>query len=547
MIKSRSYTLAFFLTLILLLNIDIPSVAAMTTSPPTMTADSLVKMTVAARATKISGNVTKLHLGLRIATEVKIDDVFYKDTSIVTQENSYLKMKYEDGTQVIVGPKSKIVITEFFNSISGEGDSILIKKKNILSLLNGSVRVKVQKSQDDKSDQSGQEKFSIKTKSAAISAMGTEFQVFFNNQNGITSLITYEGNVAIVKFNEFEDKDIDITDSKIEMSQALHSDKVRIVKAGHYSAVSENIKITTIPIKISSNEFEVLSTLESDENKLLSMAEELNKDSLAHMLTLVDLTSEEHNDKNIRDKYGRIVKSAYDTKNKENKEKEVKKEKIITSSEINNKFQISYGTLGQKLQVKNVNGVDSKKTYNSDLGYKVKLLYENKLSTGCKWFITGGIKGIQFASPKNFIFNQGKEIFLYGNLGMKFLATNKLKINTGATYEEDVFINQVTELKVKNVPRPKLDAGIEFELYKNEFFSFYSELELRYIFRTHYQTIIYKEGYGSNVNFRFNIVSDVKTGITTNINWSYDQQKTSLYTEVVRNQFDIGIGYYVLL
>ena len=65
-----------------------------------------------AKVLKIRGAVTKLLPGATQATLVQEGDDLLEDTSIVTGEKSFIKIKFIDKSELNMGPESKIVIAE---------------------------------------------------------------------------------------------------------------------------------------------------------------------------------------------------------------------------------------------------------------------------------------------------------------------------------------------------------------------------------------------------------------------------------------------------
>lgn len=84
-----------------------------------------------------------------------------------------------------LGPNSQMVINAFPK-----------KEAGIITLVKGQIRSQVTKDYMEMEDKS-KSKLYIKTKTAAMGIRGTDFQVNFNPQNQNTSLITFEGKVAM--------------------------------------------------------------------------------------------------------------------------------------------------------------------------------------------------------------------------------------------------------------------------------------------------------------------------------------------------------------
>lgn len=243
-----------------------------------------------AEVVKLRGDVTQLSPGALAAKRVNLGDKFLEDTSILTGPKSFVKLKYVDETEMNIGPDSKIVISEVKKDSGG-----------IISLLKGQIRTQVQK--DAKKPE--ENKFFVKTRTAALGVRGTEFQTVFNPENKVTSLVTFEGKVAMAKFDEVKatqaaskEKEIvrDATTNEVSieetskgsvsekdvLNKALKSKDTVLVPEGLYSGTSENLVKASIPVKISPVQLNVLYKNEelSDKDSGIK-AKEITKDDLS--------------------------------------------------------------------------------------------------------------------------------------------------------------------------------------------------------------------------------------------------------------------------
>jgi hypothetical protein len=144
---------------------------------------------VIAYVSKVRGHVTVLPPGAIKARRVIKNQKLYEDSSILTTAKSFVQVRYLDGSTLNLGPKSKIVLVE-------------LKKKTgvgVISLLKGKIRASIAKRSAQ--NRNGKNKFFVKTRSAALGVRGTVFQTTFNPQNDVTSLLTFEGKVAIAKID----------------------------------------------------------------------------------------------------------------------------------------------------------------------------------------------------------------------------------------------------------------------------------------------------------------------------------------------------------
>lgn len=245
-----------------------------------------------AEVVKMRGEITQLSPGSKTARKVVMGDKFLEDTSIVTGPKSFIKIKFIDQSELNVGPESKIVITEMKKESAG-----------IISLLKGRIRTEVQK--ENLKDQKNQNKFFIKTRTAAMGVRGTDFQTIYNPDNKITSLLTYEGEVAMAKVDEktYEMLEnaperevvrdeltkgpsvVDIPGKKLdeieELNKVLKHKSTVLVPPGQNSFSSDSLKKISLPIKISPVQLDALYKNEEFKEK---SADQLNLQDAADSL-----------------------------------------------------------------------------------------------------------------------------------------------------------------------------------------------------------------------------------------------------------------------
>ena len=220
-----------------------------------------------AEVVKIRGEVTQLSIGVRFARAVALGDKFEEDTSIVTGPKSFVKIKFIDNSEINIGPESKIIITAM------KKDSV-----GIISLLKGRIRTEVEKN----SDKPRENKFFIKTRSAALGVRGTDFQTIYNPENKMTSLLTFKGEVAMAKIDEnsyekLEQSTVKVIErdevtkvpeikksiikntDEIEVLNKVLSNKAAVlVPPGQNAFSSDVLKKPSLPVKISPVQFEAL-------------------------------------------------------------------------------------------------------------------------------------------------------------------------------------------------------------------------------------------------------------------------------------------------
>jgi hypothetical protein len=245
---------------------------------------TLAKAPVVADTILVKGKVTILPPKTVQARLLKVGDQLIEDTSILTETKSVARLRFRDGSELTLGPNSKVVLTEM-----SHGDVSLV------TLLKGKLRTKVEKTPKDTQGMNegfiNQNKFLLKTRSAAMGVRGTEFQTIYNPTNKVTSLLTFEGEVAMAKIDEKTSKTIDqlddqkmvsqnvdvvresnLTPTKVEAPQAhesnadvqhiqkiLRKSEVSIVKVGQVSTSSDSLEKSTGPVKIHPVQFALLS------------------------------------------------------------------------------------------------------------------------------------------------------------------------------------------------------------------------------------------------------------------------------------------------
>ena len=161
-------------------------------------------------------------------------------TTVITGARSFVRLLFVDSTQLNVGPDTTMKI-----EATKPGEASLV------DLVGGQIRAKVTKDPLLNHDASApvKEKMVVKTKTAAMGIRGTDFNVSFNQQNNITALITFEGNVAMAK----------MAGPTASPMAALHQDQgVQSVGAGQFSGVQPDQPQASIPVKISPSQLETL-------------------------------------------------------------------------------------------------------------------------------------------------------------------------------------------------------------------------------------------------------------------------------------------------
>ncbi len=221
---------------------------------------SLYLISFAIAAAEDTATVIKL-LGKVTATlkdgkvfEVKLDQTLPEGTKLETAEKSFVKLLFIDKSQMNLGPKSAIEIASFPKNQAG-----------VINLVEGQIRSKVTKDYMQMDDKSKSKLF-IKTKSAAMGIRGTDFQVNYNPQNENTSLITFEGAVAMGGIDRAVRDDVL---NRETLEKLVSDEKAVMVKEGQFSAVTQIAERPMIPSLLAPTQLESLKNNETgiNENK----------------------------------------------------------------------------------------------------------------------------------------------------------------------------------------------------------------------------------------------------------------------------------------
>ncbi|MEE2671513.1 MAG: FecR domain-containing protein [Bdellovibrionota bacterium] len=194
-----------------------------------------------AKVLLVKGDVTKLSPGEMQASAVKKGDLLVEDTSIVTKDKSFVRLKFSDHSTMNVAPKSMAVISKLPK-----------EKASVVKLLNGIVKAQVDKNIKLKT----KTKLIVKTPNAVLGVRGTKFQSIFNPKNKTTSLITVEGEVAMAKSKAepLKEVEVDTLDKTFENPK-----EVIEVPAGKYTGVSETIEKPIEPVKIAPEQYNAIA------------------------------------------------------------------------------------------------------------------------------------------------------------------------------------------------------------------------------------------------------------------------------------------------
>lgn len=198
---------------------------------------------VIGKVIKVRGEATILEPRSAKASKLFKNKDIKEDSSILTKKGSIVIIRFKDKTRMVIGPKSKVIVQHVGK-----------QKQGIVSLLKGKIRASVSKNTKKNI------KFVVKSKTAAMGVRGTTFQATFNPNNNVTSLLTFNGEVAIIKKNKItQRKKVSIK----ELKEKLTSKNAVLVKEGRYAGVTDNLLKATVPVKISPKQFVLLKYNES--------------------------------------------------------------------------------------------------------------------------------------------------------------------------------------------------------------------------------------------------------------------------------------------
>jgi DNA-binding ferritin-like protein len=221
----------------------------------TLSASQAQARKVIAKVVRMKGNVSALFPGAQAAKALKKGDPIPEDTSILTGENSFARLKFVDGSSSSVGASSKIVVMR--------GGT---KETTLVGLLKGRLRSNIRKAESRKKKnklKKGTHVFIVKSRNASIGVRGTDFLSIHNTANKVTSLMTFGGSVGIAKIR----RDFLLPDVKkrilgkmtrTDYDAILNSKDAEIVKKGRYSGVVPAHEFATIPVRVSPVQYTTL-------------------------------------------------------------------------------------------------------------------------------------------------------------------------------------------------------------------------------------------------------------------------------------------------
>lgn len=193
--------------------------------------------------------MVKAKLATGEVQDVKADQSLPEGAVLQTAEKSFVKLLFIDKSQMNLGPNSQMIINTFPK-----------KEPGIITLVKGQIRSQVTKDYMEMDDKS-KSKLYIKTKTAAMGIRGTDFQVNYNAENNNTSLITFEGKVAMASIEKATQTQ---RFDQSALEKVVSSEKAVMVEKGQVSAVNLNVaERAMLPTKLGTKQIEALENNET--------------------------------------------------------------------------------------------------------------------------------------------------------------------------------------------------------------------------------------------------------------------------------------------
>jgi len=187
----------------------------------------------------IKGNVK---IQERPRTILQKGDYISQGETIVTASSSLIKVSFPNASTIFLGPNSSVKL-------------FMLEEKgtNLINLLKGQIEAQYQKNPDGKGL-----KAIVKTNTAALGVRGTQFLVTYNPVNNITSSVTFEGHVSLIK-NQKRWNDIcsqSASSCTKVLDQALQKTHLaQIIPAGGMSQVFPQQFRPSIPVALNKAQF----------------------------------------------------------------------------------------------------------------------------------------------------------------------------------------------------------------------------------------------------------------------------------------------------
>ncbi len=187
-------------------------------------------------ATIIKGEV-KIQLPDGKIQELTKELMITEGATILTGEKSFVKLVFIDQSMINLGSSSEVKITSFTKNNPG-----------IISLIRGQIRSQVTKNYMELEDKNKSKLF-IRTTTAALGIRGTDFQVNFEKKREETTLVTFEGKVAM---NKLDSNTNHQNLNQRDLDKILERNDRIVVSRGEFSNVNRDTRRMEPPRRMDS-------------------------------------------------------------------------------------------------------------------------------------------------------------------------------------------------------------------------------------------------------------------------------------------------------
>lgn len=214
-------------------------------------------------------------------------DLSLPEGSIIkTSDKSFVKLVFIDESTMSVGVNSIVKITSFPKDKAG-----------ILTLVRGQIRSKVTKDYMEIEDKNKSKLF-IRTRSAAMGIRGTDFQVNFDDAIEETTLVTYEGRVAMNKLdNDQREREL----NQVDLDRVLERKERIIVNRGEISNINRETRRMERPVRLDIKMIESLKSSEAPREKI-NERKIIQKEEMRKPERLDNLNGKQERSSEVRDK-----------------------------------------------------------------------------------------------------------------------------------------------------------------------------------------------------------------------------------------------------
>lgn len=175
------------------------------------------------KVTRFKGTV---HFWTPGSTDKKIlakYEQFPLGTTIETQPSSFVKLQFNNMATATIGPNSRVLVSHPPEA----------NQAPLIRILKGRVRAFV----DKKSNPENKVKMLLYSRSAAVGVRGTELLMSYNDQNQVTSTITFKGEVAKIKHSDQTIKKDLLTSGKRDTQLGVDQSEEALKKMDHQHSV----------------------------------------------------------------------------------------------------------------------------------------------------------------------------------------------------------------------------------------------------------------------------------------------------------------------